>query len=338
MFNSEVFQEVKKHLDIHFPLIFEQLLSLAIVLFLIYYRSPNLFFEPRFWAEEGQGYFAFAYSHSIFESLIAPHYGYFNLVPNLGGILATFAPLELAPLVTTWVAALVQLIVSSYVIFSDSPYLDSFPKKLAVACFIQILCPAECWLTTISSQYFLSIIAFFILVETDIAQKSWSKWPSRIMLSVSVLTSPIVTFLLPAFVFKSLRTRSHEDWLRVAIVSVGAFIQVIAFIPIYLNASDQLGDRFHSQGFDLLNLAFWHLSESMVGTYYLWIFNYFGLNIKVLGIVLMAFELYLLYLLAKSLFCKQLQLHAIAFILLTVPTILLSPGCIHLAGLRLLRQ
>jgi hypothetical protein len=42
--------------------------------------------------------------------------------------------------------------------------------------------------------------------------------------------------------------------------------------------------------------------------------------------VLIAFELYFSYLVIKSFFYKPLQLHGIAFILLTVPAILLSIG------------
>ena len=315
-----------KFLEDYVSLIPKLFLGFATVLFLIYFRSPELFLEPRFWAEEGQEYFTFAFSHSIMESLIAPHYGYFGLIPNAGGILATFVPLEFAPLVTTCLAALIQLLVSSYVIFCDSPYWDTYPKKITIACFIQLLCPFECWLTTISSQYFLSIIAFFILLETDNAQNSWVKWPSRIVLLVSVLTSPTVTFLLPAFILKSLKTHSREDWFRVVIISFGAFVQVIAFIQTCLNASNQLGGRFNPNGVNLLRIINLHLSESMIGSHYLWSFNYFGLGTGVMTIILIAFELYLLYLLIKSFFCKSLQLHAIAFVLLTVPAILLSIG------------
>ena len=309
------------------------LFGLGIVIFLIYWRSPNLFFEPRFWAEEGEGYFAFAFSHSIMESLIAPRYGYFNLVANISCILATFAPIELAPLVMTLLAAVVQILVSSYFIFSDSPYWDTYPKKIALACFIQLLCPIECWLTTLASQYFLSIMAFLILLDTDLAQESWIKWPSRTLLSVSSLTSPAVTFLLPVFIFKSFKTRLREDWVRVAIVSFGAFIQVIALIQTCLNASSQIGNRFDSSGFNLPSIIFLHLTESMVGgPYYSWCFKYLGDNAGIVALVLFVtmvfilFDLYLIYLVIKSFFCKQLQLLGIAFIFLTVPVILVSLG------------
>lgn len=324
--NSKVSQPTSKCSEDYGSLIPKWFLGIAIVMFLIYYRSPSLFIEPRFWAEEGQGYFTYAFSHSIFGSLIAPHYGYFGFIPNLGGILATFAPLELAPLVTTCLAALIQLLVSSYVIFCDSPYWDSYPKKLAIACFIQLLCPFECWLTTVSSQYFLSILAFFILMENDTVQMSWLKWPSRIMLSVSVLTSPAVMFLLPAFIFKSFKTRLREDWLRIIIISFGAVIQVTAFVYTSFNASGQLGGRFDSSSFNLLKIIFLHFSESMIGSYYLMWFKFFGLAPGIVRIVLTLFTLYLLCLLIKSFFCKQLHLLGIAFVLLTVPVILLSIG------------
>lgn len=324
--NTQAIQDLNKCPIDYIAVVPKWLLGVTVVLFLIYYRSPILFLEPRFWAEEGQGYFSFAFSHSILESLFAPHYGYYGLIQNLGGILATFVPLEYAPLVTTCLAGLIQLLVSSYVFFCDSPYWDTFLKKLTIACCIQILCPYECWLTTISSQYFLSILAFFILTENAVTQKSKLKWPSRIALSLASLTSPAVTFLLPAFALKSFKTRLREDWLRVAIISAGAFIQVIAFIQTCINSSAQFGGRFRADNIGLLHTVFVHLSEPFFGTYYLWCFNYFGIEIKIIAFILMAFEIYFIFLLIKNLLPGQLQLHVIAFILLTVPAILLSIG------------
>ena len=67
----------------------------------IFLRCPRLFFEPRFWAEEGS-FFSFAFSHSALETLLRPDGGNYDLPRNLASVLAVhLAPLEWAPLVTT---------------------------------------------------------------------------------------------------------------------------------------------------------------------------------------------------------------------------------------------
>ncbi|HXI26983.1 MAG TPA: hypothetical protein VNG89_01130, partial [Vicinamibacterales bacterium] len=57
------------------------LLTLAIALIVSYSRSPALLRSPRFWAEEGSVYYAYATAHGGVATLVAPHLGYFSLVP-----------------------------------------------------------------------------------------------------------------------------------------------------------------------------------------------------------------------------------------------------------------
>ena len=74
-------------------------------------RCPRLFFEPRFWAEEGSVFFAYAFKHSALSALTRPDGGNYDLPRNLASILAVnLAPLEWAPLVTTLFAFGIQLI------------------------------------------------------------------------------------------------------------------------------------------------------------------------------------------------------------------------------------
>ncbi|HZV81410.1 MAG TPA: hypothetical protein VFF53_04500, partial [Geobacteraceae bacterium] len=54
------------------------LLTLAIALF-VAWRQPELLTAPRFWAEEGTNFFAYAYAHSWWENLLHPQFGYYTL-------------------------------------------------------------------------------------------------------------------------------------------------------------------------------------------------------------------------------------------------------------------
>lgn len=67
---------------------------------LIFLRAPNLFLDPRFWAEEAFVYFAKAQQSSALEAVFARHMGYFSFFANIGGLVASYVPMERAPYVT----------------------------------------------------------------------------------------------------------------------------------------------------------------------------------------------------------------------------------------------
>ena len=56
-------------------------------------RVPEVVLEPRFWAEEARVYFVYALNNPAGSALLAPHQGYYSLVPNLATWLATLVPL-----------------------------------------------------------------------------------------------------------------------------------------------------------------------------------------------------------------------------------------------------
>ena len=87
-----------------------ELLGLFLYAFILVVRAPWVLFQGRFWAEEGTFFLPYAWTHSFLDSLIAPHAGYYNLVSNLAGIIATRVPLEVAPRFTVALAFLLQLL------------------------------------------------------------------------------------------------------------------------------------------------------------------------------------------------------------------------------------
>ncbi|MEO5572479.1 MAG: hypothetical protein ABIT08_07190, partial [Bacteroidia bacterium] len=69
---------MKKVLNIRISFFSSLFLSLSAV----YFRRPDAFTNPQFWAEEGKYFFADAY-HSGFSSLFNTCNGYFQLFPRL---------------------------------------------------------------------------------------------------------------------------------------------------------------------------------------------------------------------------------------------------------------
>jgi len=272
------------------------------------------------------GYFAYAFSHSAIKSVLAAQYGYLGLIPNLAATLAAFVNIESAPLVTTYCALLIQFVVSAYIFFCDSVYWDTFLKKVVIASSIQLLCPPECWLTTISSQYFLYIVSFLILIENENVQKTWLKWPSRFILLISGLTGPSVTFLLLSYIFKANRTRFREDILRAGIVFFCGTIQGLAFVNTALNSRGELVNRFDTSRFNWVNILKTHLVDAFAGDYLLeYVANSYMVNSEsIQNGCFLFFVFSSLYLLIKCCLQRQLHLHIISFMLLSIPSIILS--------------
>ena len=82
-------------------------------------RGTVLFYDSRFWAEEGSVFFASFRDFSFFEAIRYTYLGSFLGLTNLTVWLSTLAPLEYAPAVTTAIALAFHTAVA-FQIASDS--------------------------------------------------------------------------------------------------------------------------------------------------------------------------------------------------------------------------
>lgn len=218
------------------------LLTLAVALFVVW-RQPDLLLTPRFWAEEGTNYFAYAYSHTWLENLLYPQFGYYTLYNSIATSLAATLPLTYAPYVTTYLAFIVQVAVSAAVIWWRIPILDSLFKKAVVAFGIQFLAYARIWLTTLGVQYFLCVLTFLILLsETGSARK----FPSVLrqgILAFNGLTGVLSCFLIPAFFMKWRKERSQELLRYCLILSACLLVHAGVFATSFLHADGGVSSR-----------------------------------------------------------------------------------------------
>ena len=97
-------------------------LFLIIILF-SFYRSPYIFFEGRFFAEEAK-HFAYAWKNGFLSGLfyVEDLAGYFNLIANILSSTAAIIQLEYAPFVTVYGSFLIILILP-YLVFFFVSYL-----------------------------------------------------------------------------------------------------------------------------------------------------------------------------------------------------------------------
>ncbi len=230
----------------------------------ISWRAPSLLLRPRFWAEEGSIYFAFAYCHahtsSWYQALIFDFRGYFALWPNLvTTVAANVAPLERAPLVTTLFAFAVQLIPIGIIVWSRSDFWRS-PTRKTLGVLIALFAPlsGELWLNTINSQFYFSLIAFLLLLEGAPATPGRS-WLGRILLALGGLTGPVSCFLTPLFVARLWFERRREGLVQAVILAACSLIQLVSITRV-----SALGDRAADFVLETLPPIVWVQSVGMV--------------------------------------------------------------------------
>jgi hypothetical protein len=299
---------------------------LLLVLILTLSRSPTVLAEPRFWAEEGVIYFAYAYQHGFFAALHGPLLAYFMLFPNLGAALALLVPVEWAPAVTLYLALAIQLAVSAVALTTRSPRLASPWARLAIALAVPLLAPMEIWLTTISAQFWLCIATFLVLQDEDMGRGGrLRRWTFRALLAAGGLSGVSSCFLTPFFVAKAWRTRAREDRIHAAILAVTSVVQLVDLAVTVLEGGQGLRGRFDAIELSPMKLALWHLLVPIAGLEpYGWKWVY-GFDVQVFRTLV-------------EWFGPAAQQLARASLLLTFVPICAALGALFVAGMRSARE
>jgi hypothetical protein len=218
-----------------------ELAALALYTFILILRAPWVWVFGRFWAEEATVYLSYAWTHPFMDALTSGHLGYYNLVPNLAGIIGAYVPLDQAPRYTVLIALLVQVLPALLVLFSSVPGLTS-PARKAAALLLLLVVPAnsEVLLTTINCNLLLCVSTALILVSDhggfmDRAGKC-------ALLALGGLDGVVSTFLTPFFWFVWWKERRRERLEQALILTVCTLIQFI--VATRAIASGQRNLRF----------------------------------------------------------------------------------------------
>lgn len=221
----------------HWPLQAGLLLVAAAAVVL---RVPDLVLEPRFWAEEARVYFAYALAAGPLDALLAPHQGYYSLVPNLATWLATLVPLEAAPAVTTAVALAVQVLPALIAATSPAPWADGpFRRIAAVLVVLLVGAAGELHATTTNSQFHLALAAGLVYLDFAADPGPTRRRALLAVLLLAGLTGVQATLLAPVFAWRWWRERQPVD--RAATVLLGLCLALQAGVVLLAPAE---ADRF----------------------------------------------------------------------------------------------
>ena len=226
-----------------------KILFLLFILFLIFYRSPYIFLNGRFIAEEGSFWFRNAFLFGPVKGItqIFVGSGYFNFWANISSVLAIFLPLEYAPFATVYMAFLVQFYLFIFIIYSESTFLNNRIDKVIVSLIVLLTPPmvAEVWLNTLTSQVYFSLLVILIFFQREIINNFFTK-TSPVILLISGLTSLIPCIFTPFFFYKYLKNKTKFNFFNILALSSATIFQSIVFVYVQINNLSLGGqsDRF----------------------------------------------------------------------------------------------
>ena len=245
-----------------------KLLFFSFLCLLIFYRSPYIFLNGRFIAEEGQWWFNNVFINGSLSGFTYIYWGsnYFNFWANISSVVASLFPLEYAPLGTVYMALFVKLYLLIYILYSESNFLAKNVDKTIISLLI-ILAPtmtSTIWLNTLVSQIYFSIFVILIFFQKTNTNNFFNK-SSIIILFISGMTSLISCIFTPFFFFKYLAKKNKENFISFLSLLIPTFIQSSIFIYSNLNElSDQ--NRFLLTSDKFLNFIYNAYVKSFLGT------------------------------------------------------------------------
>ncbi len=223
-----------------------KIILFIIIILLAFFKSPFIFLNGRFVAEEGSHWFYNSYLNGPISGLfqILPENGYFNLWPNIASIFATFVPLEFSPYITVYFAFLVKIYLFSFIIFQNSIFLKTNFEKFIVALIVLVSPPmvAEVWLNTLTSQVYFTLIVLMIFFQTN-TNNFYSKSSSAVLF-ISTLSSITSCIFAPFFLVKYIKEKNKLNFLNLVSIFIGSFIQTCVFIFIKINKLESIGESY----------------------------------------------------------------------------------------------
>ncbi len=206
------------------------------IIFLSFYRSPYIFTNGRFFAEEGL-HFANAWKNGFFSGLIfiEASAGYFNLIANILASIATLIKLENAPFVNIYGSFIVILLLPFLVLFRGSILFSNDHKKVigAIILFCSPPFVPEIWLNSINLQVYLCLITIVVLFMDNLSSKQ--KIFNHFIIFISGFSGIYTCCLLPLFAFNYILKKNFYNLLNLMIILFSTISQLSLIIFFKLN-------------------------------------------------------------------------------------------------------
>lgn len=204
---------------------------LFIYILFLFLRAPDILIQGRFWAEEGNIFYANAYNMSPLHALFVVYGGYINLGAS-GATLLTrylYVPLEYAPYVTTFIGLFFQILPIYLLLTAKDEWLAPFRVRL-LATLLLLLIPesSEISVQTLHIQFHLTLAcAFIAFLKTDIHHQRYFK---LVLLIFAPLCGLLPIVLLPIFLIQSANEKSRFRLEQLIALMMGSVVQLSFYL------------------------------------------------------------------------------------------------------------
>jgi len=261
-------------------------LTLLFVLIVGFYRKPDAFLNPQFWAEDGTIFFNHCLQfgfHSIFLSFV----GYFHTIPRLIAYAASFFPYSIAPAIYNY-SALAAVLVVCAKLFSSRLHLKHKPL-FAIAMVLVPYSFLEGFMNITNVQFYLAPLLLILFLQ-DAPRSKYQLCMDFVTLVLIGLTGPFIILSLPLFIVRCVLNRTPYNYALCFTAIVLVIIQghEIIIMPVGRHLS---GDFLYSIDPWIDVFGFRLFGEMFLGRL---ISN--SINIKILAILSLCYPLLILFL------------------------------------------
>jgi hypothetical protein len=217
-----------------------ELAALLAIAFIAYFlRSPRILLHGRLLTEEGTTYLRYAWDVRPLWALLAPHQGYYSLLPNLVSLAsARIFPLQYAGLLFAWAGLLNQLVVV-LVLVTLEVFRTPRARQLVLITFLLATPSTQPVLNSICAQFFLAFGTAALLVSRP---QHWPRLRCAFLLFAG-LNGPTSSTLAPFYWVRAMRLRSRQCVIQAAILSCSALLQGALLLASLHHASRALQPR-----------------------------------------------------------------------------------------------
>jgi hypothetical protein len=204
------------------------LLAVPVLTWLQMVRRPD---APPAWdslyVEDGQVFLGQALSQHWWDTFATSHLGYLHTIARVIAEIATWLPLERAPLVMALLTSFVVALLAAYVFMASEPWIVS-PLLRGVLAIAVVLVPvtARDIAGTVANLHWFFIYASFGAVLCPRRSRGWLAASTAVVL-MSALSDPLTGVLLPVALAPALRARDRRAWVVPGAIAFGLIVQLM---------------------------------------------------------------------------------------------------------------
>jgi hypothetical protein len=190
-------------------------------------RRPS---DPPTWdslyVEDGQVFLGQALGNGFSDSLRTSYLGYLHTAPRLITEIATWLPLEHAPLVMSLLTSVLVALLAVYVFKASSAWIASPLLRVVLAVSI-VFAPvtARDIAGTVANLHWYLLYASFWAVISARGSRTWLTISAALVM-LTALSDPLCAVLLPLALARAVRLHQRREWILPGVIVFGLFAQL----------------------------------------------------------------------------------------------------------------